>query len=104
MTERDELARLLMSDAIMDIPDIGGFDYALHEAGVILAAGYRKPRTINTAEERESLPFTAVVRSDAGTIAARVDSSRGALFGLVTLFPWADLRLPITVLWEPNHD
>jgi len=76
MSARDELADILMSDAVMKADGFGR-DYALAEADAILAAGYRKmelgeaaasfvdaelrskgwikPRTITTAEELDAL-------------------------------------------------
>ena len=92
-TERDELAELLMSDEIMNVPDIGGFDYALHEADVILAAGYRKPRTITTAEELDALAVGSVIRSGRGAIHEKEVFSD---------YPDVVISLPATVLWEPK--
>lgn len=55
MSERDELATIILS---MD--RISAID-------AILAAGYRKPRTITTAEELDALRFQAVVLDAYGT-------------------------------------
>lgn len=60
------------------------------------------PQCIETAEELDQVPVGAVVRSDAGTIAARFDSRHGVLFGMVTPFPWHRLALPAIVLWSPE--
>jgi hypothetical protein len=71
-------------------------------AEAVLKAGYRKPRTITTVEELNALPIGTVVRSEAKTIAARLDSTAGVLFGMEGSFPWHHLALPATVLWEPQ--
>lgn len=42
----------------------GGTDLTRHMADSILAAGYRKPRTITTAEELDALPNGTVVLSN----------------------------------------
>lgn len=68
----------------------------------ILAAGYRKPRTITTTEELDELPKMSVVRDDFGGV-----------FQRQTKFIWTrqnkdldyeayDIELPATVLWEPE--
>lgn len=71
---------------------------AMHSADAILAAGYRKPRTVITAEERQALDPLAVVMwiDDAGlphaAVAAAVQS-------------WTNSeRHPMTVLWTPEVD
>jgi|GEM_PF-5122638 len=60
-TERDELAEVL-GEALEKCP---GIDTSWHQdcamAEHILAAGYRKPRTVTTAEELDALPLGSVV-------------------------------------------
>ena len=71
--ERDELAGII-ARAFRVHPN--GVAYVDHKGGAdaLLAAGYRKPRTITTAEELDALPRGAVVLSDvpAGSTAAGV--------------------------------
>lgn len=100
MSNRDELADILMSDTLFD-SSLYGRDYALGEADAILEAGYRKPRIIEDVGSRDALPDGAVVMSSAGTMACKFDSSRGVMFGMSLPFPWKNLALPLTVLWEP---
>lgn len=54
---------------------------------------------ITTIPQLEAVPVGHVVRSAAGTIAARFDHDRGVVFGDNRPFPWTDLGLPVTVLW-----
>lgn len=93
--ERDEIAKL-----------IGGYtrsrDHARIAAEEILDAGYRRPRNITTSIELESLPAGTVVRSEAGTIAARFDLEHGVVFGDDRPFPWNALALPAIVLYTPE--
>ena len=104
MNERDELARLLMSDEIMNVPDIGGFDYALHEADVILAAGYSKPRTITTAEELDALAVGSVILDPIGLALRRDILGWNCTNGTTHIDNdvLVDDALPATVLWEPK--
>ena len=89
-TQRDELARLISSRHTMGAVD------------AILAAGYRKPRTITTVEELDALPVGSVAHSAAGTIASRFDEHFGVVFGDERPFEWARLRLPATILYTPE--
>lgn len=54
---------------------------------------------ITTTTQLEAVPVGHVVRSAAGTIAARFDQDRGVVFGDNRPFPWIALDLPATVLW-----
>jgi len=60
--ERDELADLLMSDELHESAYYGR-DYALAEADLVLAAGYRKPRTVTTVEELDALVGGTIIRT-----------------------------------------
>lgn len=72
-TERDELAELIDRHTIEDIDDMMGVvacacgdigDVDLHPQHVawhLLAAGYRRPRTITTVEELDALAVGSVV-------------------------------------------
>lgn len=55
-TERDELARVILEHD--EAGTMGGFALA----DVLLAAGYRKPQQVTTAEEVEALPNGSVIR------------------------------------------
>ena len=68
-------------------------------ATAILDAGWRPPaRGVTTVEELDALPELAVIRDSEGTVAELAFgmwfSSDGRVFGL---------RLPATVLWEPEE-
>ena len=60
MTEREELARIIEDTYEIDIdsPEAGT---ELACADAILAAGYRKPRTITTVEQLDALPPGSVL-------------------------------------------
>jgi len=60
--------------------------------------------SITTPTELDELPHGSVVRSDAGTIAARYNEQHGTVFGDDRPFPWAKLRLPVTLLHVPGRD
>lgn len=101
-TERDELSALIhsTSDTFPD-SDAGVIAVWSDElADAALAAGYRRPRVIETAADRDSLPAGTVVRSASGTIACLHHAGVGTLFGDERTFYWNALALPITVLWE----
>jgi hypothetical protein len=111
MSERGELAELIASnlDRLFGKREFGPAQQDIDLADSLLAAGYRKPRTITTAEELDALPVGSVVLSrgrsyqryephvtqwaeyhkwmcpDGGFIRAETDSS---------------LLLPVTVLHE----
>lgn len=56
---------------------------------------------IETADQLDAVPPGGVVRSDAGTIAARFDTTRGVVFGDDRPFEWSRLALPAELLWAP---
>lgn len=58
---------------------------------------------ITTADELDALPTGVVVRSSAGTIAARFDHAHGVLFGDSRTFRWKLLALPAEVLYDPKE-
>jgi hypothetical protein len=65
MSERDELASIIMA-----VDEAGNWDpdpmmYASY-GDAILAAGYRKPRTITTVEELDALLNKALIRTQHG--------------------------------------
>jgi hypothetical protein len=72
-------------------------------ADAILAAGYRKIRTITTEEERKALHDLTVVRTSAGTIAC-LFGGRAHFFQTELTAPATVLALPITILFDPAAD
>ena len=77
--------------------------HADHLADAILAAGYRKPRTITTREELDALPSgTAILDSDGNTNVLHDNGwvLPGSGGGYTS---WAVAQaLPVTVLYEPT--
>ncbi|MFE3060670.1 hypothetical protein [Nocardia sp. NPDC059239] len=91
---------LLPESDLIKLGDAGDFVDAIRKAC------WRPPaRVATTSEERDALPLGVVVRSAAGTIAARYDGTRGVCFGDDRPIPWTSLALPVTVVWQPevNH-
>lgn len=69
-------------------------------AAAIWDAGYRKPRTITTREELDTLPNMTVVRSSKGSI-VNLTGGRACIFGTEGSAPASSLALPVTVLHDP---
>lgn len=100
-TERDELAEVVC-EALEKGPGI--YDTSWREdcamADIILAAGYRKPRTVTTVEELAALPNAAVIRDRARDVAEK----RGGLWCQYETSDMTDKQmakfLPATVLEE----
>jgi len=103
-TQRNELAVMIAKhhDAFFGVEYSEPATQDIQLADTLIAAGWTKPRVIDDVESRDALPDGTVVRSSAGTIAARFDNSCGVLFGMSLPFPWENLTLPLTVLWEPQ--
>jgi len=115
MSDKDELAKLLFIADNQDSedpdhewemttrhdPDFTKYAFALADA--ILAAGYRKPRTITTREELDALPSgTAILDSDGNTNVLHDNGwvLPGSGGGYTS---WAVAQaLPVTVLYEPT--
>ena len=103
--ERDELAQLIdrtINQEYSPGDDVMGADLA----PAILAAGYRRPRTITTVEELDALPTESVVRSrgqivwekfsdEDDIVCWRTPGSKAPAAGL-------NISLPATVLHEPE--
>ena len=125
MSARDELAMTLLHHPWLpdheglytglcpecpERPITGGHNspsHADHLADAILAAGYRKPRTIDTVEEANALPAESVIQSDAGLIYEKYADEDGREFDY-WLLPGeqraqaaAKIDFPATVLLEP---
>ena len=110
MSERDELAKMLF---VTD--NRGAFDpemewrtakpeyqdYAYKLADAILAAGYRKPRIITTAEELDGLEVGAVIL-DADEVACQQMKLSELWEAGGEIVPANLIPLPATVLYEPR--
>lgn len=90
MSAREELAGIIGGKLIMR-------SSMTETADAILAAGYRKPRTITTAKELDALPEGSIVAGDWATYQL-VLGSWVTLGGPGTVQP----TLPATVLHEPE--
>lgn len=115
-TQRDDLARdIFLADnssgpeevILGDWTDLeqaeAGASYAHRIANGLIAAGYRKPRTITTVEELDALPEGSVILTNGGEDSAQKDGEGewylwGGDFGLDS----EDTHLPAIVLWEPE--
>ena len=92
--ERDELTELIYDRRFANVGEI---------VDDILAAGYRKPRTITTTDELDALPVGSIIRDPNGlALQLRLDGcwwvTNGDVgLGLDDISPEA---LPATVLWE----
>jgi hypothetical protein len=95
MNDRDELEALVARR--------GG--HVKSTADAILAAGYRKPRTITTAEELDALQYGAAVVHDEGwgeTIAQRhTEDMRWYVTGCLEYIR-PEALLPATIIHEPR--
>lgn len=103
-TERDELADIIKREYRSAVTRKSDDCYTA-PADAILAAGYRKPRTITTAAELEALPFgSAVQTSDASDVV--VLKSEGRYFRNQSGFElsvedlWRYGTQPFTVIFE----
>lgn len=109
-TQRDELATLIVCEAYrrrgfaeLTTPPAQQ-DRELADA--ILAAGYRKPRTITTVEELDALPDGAVIvdaDKNAYTALKRADGTNWWNAAL-TYADGTAIALPATVLHEPKAE
>ncbi|EKT82540.1 hypothetical protein WSS_A11683 [Rhodococcus opacus M213] len=105
--DRDALAGLILAAtadaASMIFP--GTADYLADE---LLAAGYRKPRTIVTADGLEALPNGAVILSEQGGVWERQEGQAGSLSwveatqGRGSPQPSDEIALPATVIHLPE--
>jgi len=105
-TERDELASVIVAAYGEDPDSECPCEQDLDVADAILAAGYRRPRTVTTVEEMQALPMGSVIRlNDRGYVYARHYND--------SVFPEDDWVsplhhvfdedwLPATVLHEPE--
>jgi hypothetical protein len=109
--ERAELANLIASnlDRLFGKREFGPAQQDIDLADELLAAGYRKPRTITTAEELDALPIWSVVRDGDGWV---WEACSRTWAGENPKLTWdgpewgdrsEDIALPATVLYEPEQ-
>jgi len=103
---RDELVHIL-AGALLDNP--GGIGtLPQHAADRLLAAGWSKPRTVNSAAEAEALPVGTVVREldDAPSVFEKVAHEEGEtgweMPGDLHWYTPGEITLPATVLFTPG--
>lgn len=101
MSQRDELA---------DLIEATGNDtsyWAEQVADAILAAGYSRPRVVETIEERDALPVGTVLRYPDGEIGmVMVTTAKERRVGYPGTLPTDSLDridLPATVLYMPEE-
>jgi hypothetical protein len=112
--ERSDLGRLIWETSQRDEGTIS-VTGANIVAGAILAAGYRKPRTVSTVEEIRELPALTIVvyddMADGGPLQTYVVPDDGTVmfksceeFHLMTFggdyIDAKDMPLPLTVVYE----
>lgn len=112
MSERDELMEILHQTATADRVKSAALTRTPvvmakveETADAILAAGFRKPRTITTAEELDALPFESVLRDAQGHVLERWGGPGENVWVTVMVnafIPRGDITLPATILWEPQ--
>ena len=115
-TQRDDLARDIFIadnsahpnagaewDAFTDIGGACGGDYAYDIADGLLAAGYRKPRTITTAAELDALPAGAVILGR-DRVACQKEEIPGLWDSAGELISTDFVALPATVLHESEAE
>ena len=104
-TARDELAAVIVAAYGEDAEALCPCVQDLEVAEKILAAGYRKARTISTSDELGALPVGSVVM-DADSYVGRKERDTGGAEWSVSLHKYSKesraFALPATVLWEPT--
>ena len=110
MNAPDELAKVISEQ--FDVDRTGEYDSVAiwatpaEVADAILAAGYRKPRTITTTEELDALPDESIVRCRRGSTYEKFPDGDGLsgwmMIGYQRLFAGTVISLPATVLYEPE--
>jgi hypothetical protein len=109
MSARDELALILVNTqrARYDLPPRETTDHCSEtcwaEVDAIRAAGYRKPRIINSAKELDALPFETVIRDGDECVLERwgdMEESGWVTVMVTSFVPRDQITLPATVLYE----
>ncbi len=104
MSERDELAEIIQ-DVGEYIPGSHAEDYTdpTKAADAIIAAGYRKPRTITLVEELRDI-YAGTIIKDADTTVWAIDGGSDQFYpieeGRGETYQDEDIALPAIVLWE----
>ena len=114
-TEREELASIIQREYVRAIQRKRISDCWDAPADAIVAAGYRKHRTISTAEEVDGLPIGSKLFSERtnhlwnwiGPL--RPDQTSGIVVhgtggGYTYLSDFIKHESPFLVMWEPPHD
>ncbi|AOY72064.1 hypothetical protein ARZXY2_2534 [Arthrobacter sp. ZXY-2] len=108
-TERYELAEEIAGYRLGEgyyAVDIGSSD-ALAIADDILAAGYRKPRTVTTTEELDTLPDGVIIMDGRGSCREGLRTMGGGnvwrAMGPAKVLRSKEIALPATVLHEGSH-
>lgn len=96
MSDRHEIAAII-SAGDADVDPLGIAD-------AILAAGYRRPRTITTAQELDALPWEAVMRDVFGDVYSARGHGTFWAFGDDDSQVRDEIVLPATVLFEGLDD
>lgn len=116
LTEREELIELLDSERWKPIEADPSDDYSggIAEqsnpsvADAILAAGYRKSRTITTVEELDALPTSTVVMDGTGegVVYRKMHQAQDGVQwyepGYALNWDSLEIKLPATVLYTPE--
>ncbi|MCW2092815.1 UNVERIFIED_ORG: hypothetical protein M2328_006095 [Rhodococcus erythropolis] len=104
---RDELAADIFRSAANI--DQGLYEHEAQElANRLLAAGWSKPRTVNSAAELDALPMFTVIRSEQGSVWERQYGALGKPLWIEATqtrgFPHTsdEITLPATVLFTPG--
>jgi len=104
MSERDELARKL--DEWLDDEAPLNLRRYVPVADAILAAGYRRPRTVTTVEELDALANESLILDATSKCREGLTSIEGRnwwrAMGPSKVLESKDIALPATVLHEPE--
>jgi len=108
MSEEIEELAASLNDALENFYEPFDWHEATRIATRLLAAGYRKPRTITTVEELDALPGESVIR-DASGIPYELDYTLGnpadkwwVATGMIERLENRHIELPATVLYAPE--
>jgi hypothetical protein len=109
VSARDELALEIAGYPVGAESLVVGLPTAREIAAGILAAEYRKPRTITTAEELDALPHEAVVRSSFGVTHEKCfdfvsEATFWSAIGSEDEHTAGKIGLPAAVLYSPEPD
>lgn len=86
---------------LVNIPEDGNGIAAMKQ--MLTELGYRKPRTVTTAEDLDKLPFEAVIRDAEGHVLERWGDAEHVQWstpGCKWFVPATEIVLPVTVLYE----